>query len=147
MTLMERFCNPEYIHGLTVSEKLIGSLITTALAMSITFIVLTLIWGFIAITGKIFKMLDEKENLQASGTAVADSAAATTLAPAETAPSPKVDAGIGPEVIAAITAAVLAVQGPNRSDNLVVRRISRVAGERPSWSAAGISENIQSRKI
>ena len=52
MGLMEQFANPDMMHSLSVGDKLVGAGITTLMGMGITFIVLILLWGCIAIMTK-----------------------------------------------------------------------------------------------
>ena len=52
MGLMEQFANPETVHSLSMGEKLAGAGITTIMGMGITFIVLLLLWGCVAIMTK-----------------------------------------------------------------------------------------------
>lgn len=58
-------------------------------------------------------------------------------------------AEISPEIIAVITAAIAAMTGGGSvtSDGFVVRKISRIHGEKVSWSSAGLMECIDSRRI
>jgi len=76
--------------------------------------------------------------------------------PITTGPAPSVgtspvaaSAEISTEIIAVITAAIAAMTssgsvGPN---GFIVRKISRVHGEKVSWSNAGLMECIDSRKF
>lgn len=58
------------------------------------------------------------------------------------------NAEISSEIIAVITAAIAAMAGSDSvADGLIVRKISRIHGEKISWSNAGLSECIESRKF
>ena len=73
-------------------------------------------------------------------------AAAVSAAPAPAAASsPEISA----EIIAVITAAIAAMTGGNAAglDGFIVRKISRVHGEKVTWSNVGLMECIDSRKI
>ncbi|HVI40776.1 MAG TPA: hypothetical protein VM577_08960 [Anaerovoracaceae bacterium] len=58
-------------------------------------------------------------------------------------------AEISTEIIAVITAAVAALMSGESvgANGFVVRKISRIHGEKVSWSNAGLMECIDSRKI
>ncbi len=58
-------------------------------------------------------------------------------------------AEINPEIIAVITAAIAAMTGSGSasSNGFIVRKISRIHGEKVSWSNAGLMECIDSRKM
>ena len=135
MGLMEKFVDPEMMQSLSVGERVIGGLITTLMGMGITFLVLLLLWGCISVTSNIIKA-QEKKN--ASG--------ATDVSTESVTPQEKAE-GISGEVIAVITAAIAACEGPEVMDKLVVRRISRVSGSMMAWNAAGRNELIEGRKI
>ena len=53
MNLMERFADPALMPSMAVSEKLAGAGITTIMGMGVTFVVLFLLWGCLALMGKI----------------------------------------------------------------------------------------------
>jgi hypothetical protein len=58
------------------------------------------------------------------------------------------DAEISGEIIAVITAAIAAfTAGQTPGSNLIIRKISRVHGEKLSWSNAGLMECIDSRRF
>ena len=58
-------------------------------------------------------------------------------------------AGISPEIIAAISAAIAAMTGNGSAgaNGLIIRKISRIHGEKVTWNNAGLMECIDSRKI
>ena len=144
LSLMERFADPEMIQGLSNSELLQGSLITTLMGMGTTFVVLTLLWGIIAFVSNLINKSERK----AAPTPTAAPAAATVPAPAQTvsAPTANAQAETGTELIAVIAAAIAAMEGTS-PNNLIVRKISRISGNSTSWSRAGASEIIDSRKF
>ncbi|MCQ4636162.1 OadG family protein [Anaerovorax odorimutans] len=139
MSLMEQFANPEMMHSLSMSEKLAGAGITTLMGMGITFIVLILLWGCIAIMTK-FTYRPKKGD---TAPQKADAAAAPSAAPAATATT--VNAAADDSLIAVITAAIAAFQGG--SNNFIVRKIRRMSGETTAWSDAGRADCIDSRKF
>lgn len=73
--------------------------------------------------------------------APAEAAASVAAAPAST--------EISPEIIAVITAAIAAMTGSTAagSNGLIVRKISRIHGEKLSWNSAGLMECMDSRRI
>ena len=78
--------------------------------------------------------------------ASAEPAPAEVVTPAAAAPT---SAEISPEIIAVITAAIAAMTGSGSvsSNGFIVRKISRIHGEKVSWSNAGLMECIDSRRI
>jgi len=74
--------------------------------------------------------------------AVSSAAAAPAAANAEISPE------TSPEIIAAIAAAIAAMTGSEAGANgLFIRKISRIHGEKVTWSNAGLMECIDSRKF
>ncbi|MBK5261431.1 MAG: OadG family protein [Peptostreptococcaceae bacterium] len=142
LSIMQRFADPALFDTLTFGEKSIGALITTLMGMGITFSVLVLLWGLIALMAKLTaeKPKPPKGNLEE--TPVKTAAAAATIAHASTLP------GISPELIAVITAAIEAFEDNTaNAGNLIIRKISRAAGQATAWGNAGTSEAIASRKF
>ncbi len=145
LSIMQKFADPELFTTLSFGEKSVGALITTLMGMGITFTVLILLWGLIALMAKLTaeKPKTPKGNLEDAPVKMAASpAAATTIAQASTSPESS------PELIAVIAAAIAAFEGKtaNASD-LIIRKISRAAGQATSWGNAGTSEAIASRKF
>ena len=142
LSIMQKFADPALFDTLTFGEKSIGALITTLMGMGITFSVLVLLWGLIALMAKLTaeKPKPPKGNLEE--TPVKTAAAAATIAHASTLP------GISPELIAVITAAIAAIEGRTaNAGDLIIRKISRAAGQATAWGNAGTSEAIASRKF
>lgn len=69
------------------------------------------------------------------------SAASVPMAkPAPAAPAPVVDSSVSPEIVAAITAAIVASEGPG----VTIRSIRKVnVGSRNPWAAAAIADNTR----
>lgn len=137
MSLMELFADPSKFDTLSIAEKIIGSLVTALLGMGTTFTVLILIWGFIALTGRIVRK-EEKVFLHEVATV---SAVAPTLAPAP------VTANADAALIAVIMAAIAAAEGTAVANNLIVRKIRRIPGPDPVWSNIGRQESLDSRRV
>ncbi len=139
MSLMEQFADPTYFEGLTLSEKLTGATVTMCMGLGITFIVLFVLWGCIAVMAK-FTHRPAKNNESIEAAAPAE--AKTPAAPAQ---AESIETADG-ELVAVIAAAVAAMENTVVS-NLVVRKITRVSGPTNAWASAGLSECIDSRRM
>ncbi len=141
MSLMEQFADPTYFEGLSMGERLTGATVTMCMGLGITFIVLLVLWGCIAVMAKIThrpaKSSESIEAAPAEAKAPAAPAAAAAAESAETADG---------ELVAVIAAAVAAMENTVVS-NLVVRKITRVSGPTNAWASAGLSECIDSRRM
>ncbi len=137
MSLMDKFADPALFESLSFGDKMIGSTITMLMGMGVTFVVLILLWGFVAIMGKSLGVASKGDKASAK-----TEAAAAPSVP-QVAPVNNDD-----EVIAAvIAAAIAAYQGSGGTGNLVVRKISRISGETTLWSNAAREDCIASRKF
>ena len=139
MSLMEMFGNPEMIDQLSMGEKLLGGLITTLMGLGTTFLVLLLLWVIIALISKMINGSENRGKPQGGAKQEAAPVAAVAAAPAQ-------ETMAESELIAVIMAAIAAVEGKGVASNLNVKRISRISGNAPSWSAAGRVECIDSRR-
>lgn len=140
MSLMEMFANPEYFDSLSFGDKMAGAGITTLMGMGITFIVLLLLWGCITVMSRCLGTAKKKEKPVKETTAVTPAASEATSAQTQ-------DLADQTELVAVITAAIMAMEGNGSKSNLVVRKISRISGEMPAWASAGHSDCIESRKL
>ena len=138
MGLMERFANPELFEALSFGEKMTGSFITMLMGMGVTFVVLCLLWAFVAIMGK-FMGIASKGDKASAKTEAAATPSVATVAPA--------DVNNDAEIAAVIAAAIAAYQGSSGTSNLVVRKISRISGETTLWTNAAREDCIASRKF
>lgn len=152
MGLMEKFADPALFDSLSFSEKMGGSAVTMLMGMGITFIILCILWGFVAFLGKLMDAAQKKN--KASDPVKADASKANALSAAaadETAAGIAADTQApqaDDEVIAAvIAAAVCAYQESGGTGNLVVKKISRVSGGTNLWVNAAREDCMQSRKI
>ena len=137
MGLMEKFADPALFEGLSFGEKMTGSFVTMLMGMGITFVVLCLLWAFVAIMGK-FLGIAPKGDKASAKTEAAAAPSVPQVAPANN----------DDEVIAAvIAAAIAAYQGSGGTSNLVVRKISRISGETTLWTNAAREDCIASRKF
>lgn len=137
MGLMERFADPALFEALSFGEKMTGSFITMLMGLGVTFLILCLLWAFVAIMGKVMGIASK-----------GDKASAKTEAAAAPSAPVAVSVNNDDEVIAAvIAAAVAAYQGSGGTSNLVVRKISRISGETTLWTNAAREDCIASRKF
>ena len=137
MGLMDKFADPALFEGLSFGEKMTGSFITMLMGLGVTFLILCLLWAFVAIMGKVMGIASKGDKASAK-----TEAAAAPSAP-QVAPVNNDD-----EVIAAvIAAAIAAYQGSGGTSNLVVRKISRISGETTLWTNAAREDCIASRKF
>lgn len=144
MGLMDKFADPELFETLSFGDKMLGSTVTMLMGMGITFVVLMLLWGFVALMGRFMGQGSKKKDSAPAESAPPAPAAAAPVAPAASPASPAADDQV---IAAVIAAAVAAYQGSGGTGNLVVRRISRVSGETTFWTNAGRKECIDSRKF
>ncbi len=149
MSLMEQFADPTYFEGLSMSEKLTGATVTMCMGLGITFIVLFVLWGCIAlmarITHKPVKTVSseaKKEAAPAVGQTKSEDGELSAVIMAAAVAAAEDDS----ELVAVIAAAVAAMENTVVS-NLVVRKITRVSGPTNAWASAGLSECINSRKV
>ncbi|MEG1583992.1 MAG: OadG family protein [Anaerovorax sp.] len=141
LSLMEKFADPALMDQMSAGDKLIGSLITTLMGMGITFVVLAVLWGLLSLMAKILKE-GPKENVAPMSATIATGAAAVV---GEGTPA-QVTADEG-QLVAVLMAAIVASEGVEYKNNLVIRKISRISGSTPSWGKAGVSEAIDTRRF
>ncbi len=130
MELLSQLADPEVIHTLSASDKLLAGLATTLLGMGITFLALIVLQVVIAVMERL---------LNRSGKPLP--------VPAPPRPAAAVAAGSATdnrELIAVITA-VLANQLGTRPERIVIRNIESVHNQQPAWGRAGIIEQMNSR--
>lgn len=153
MSLMEKFADPDMMHSLSFADKMAGAGLTTLMGMGITFIILILLWFLISV---MTKALHGSKAKKEEAKPVQPAAAATEEKPAEAAtieesetPSAEetLDEVKDEQLVAVITAAIAAAQGPEIMSNLVIRNIRRMAGPTVTWARVGRQECIDSRKM
>jgi sodium pump decarboxylase gamma subunit len=135
MSLMELFADPSTFDTLSVGDKVIASLVTALMGMGTTFLVLILIWGFIAFTGRIVRKEEKVFHHE--------EAPATAVTPAPAAAPANADATL----VAVIMAAIAAAEGTTVANNLIVRKIRRIPGPDSVWSNTGRHECLDSRRV
>lgn len=138
MGLMDIFSNPDTMQSLSMGDKLLGSCITMLMGTGITFVVLILLWAFVAIMGKFMKVASKGDKASEETKAAATPSVAAPAAPAASADD---------TLTAVIAAAIAAYQSEGGRGNLVVRKISRISGETTLWTNAAREDCIESRKF
>ncbi len=136
MGLMDIFADPKLFDTLTLGEKVIGSLVTALMGMGMTFAILVLIWGCIALIGRVVRKEEKVFHHE-------DAPAASSAMPE---PQP-LEVQDDVALIAVITAAIAAFEGSAVTSNLTVRKIRRVPGPDPVWSHAGRNEAVDNRRV
>ncbi len=128
--LLMKFADPELMKTLSGKERLVAGLITTVLGMGITFLSLIILQFVTAFMEKL------------SGQKVAK--------PQVTPPPPQaptvqqkavVDARQDEELVAVLSAAI-AMKMKTSVGNIVIRNIERIEDNSPTWSKAGIVEQL-----
>jgi sodium pump decarboxylase gamma subunit len=132
--LLAIFADPNAIHSLSSSDKLLAGLITTILGMGITFSALIILQFIIAWMDKI---LNSRK-------------ATATKAPAPaptTEPSPKAQTESyqdDNELVAVIVSAI-AMKMKTSVENIVIKNIEKLDDRSPAWNRAGIIEQMNTR--
>jgi len=132
--LLKQFADPNVIQSLSITDKLIGGLITTLLGMGITFIALIILQIIIS-------WMDRLINRTATATGPAPLPA--SVAPATTHAAP-VNLQDDQELVAVLTAAI-AMKMKTSLGNIVIRNIEKIEDRSPAWNRAGIIEQMNSR--
>lgn len=137
MSFMDKFSDPSLFESLGFGEKMMGSLITMIMGMGITFCVLLILWGFVAIMGRCVNGISrgKKEQEAQAADATPSQAAAPVVSD---------DADI---TVAVIAAALEAYRADGGTGSLIVRKITRLSGESTPWSNAAIEDCIESRRF
>lgn len=142
MEFFNTFLDPNTIHTLSGSEKLLASIFVTLLGMGTTFVGLIVIQYLIGFMSK--------------GVMAYENNAAKAAVKNVKAPEPQVSAPIAPvatkvevvddeeELIAVLTAAV-AVMMQKSTSQIVIRNVRQVSGPSLAWSSAGRTEVMKSR--
>lgn len=143
MDFFEIFRDKETIHTLAMNQKIIASLMVTAIGMGVTFVGLITIQYMIQLTSIIVRGIEGTINKPVT----IDKSPATEPKTVQVIPQGLNGAGseeITEELIAIITAAIAASLETTTS-SIVVKNIRRVGKAEPAWSVAGRSEQLDSR--
>lgn len=133
--LLKQFADPNVIQSLSITDKLIGGLITTLLGMGITFIALIILQIIIS-------WMDRLINRTATVTGAAPLPA--SVAAPETTPAATPNLQDDQELVAVLTAAI-AMKMKTSVGNIVIRNIEKIEDRSPAWNRAGIIEQMNSR--
>lgn len=126
--LLASFANPETMHALSTSDKLLAGLVTTLLGMGITFTALIILQF---VTSAMEKILHREPKPE------------PTPVPSPP-PADKIPQTDDNELIAVIST-VLATQLGTSPDKIIIRNIVPAKDTSPAWSKAGIVEQMNSR--
>lgn len=135
--LLEHFVNPETIHALSATDKLIAGLFTTVLGITITFLALVILQFIISWMKRFINVREP---------------ALSSVSKPQKQPEPKKDSEAVPEpvngddneIVAAITAAIGMMPGIS-SDQIVIKRIVKIRDRVSVWHQTGIIEQMNSR--
>jgi sodium pump decarboxylase gamma subunit len=129
--LLSKFADPEVIHTLSVTDKLIAGLVATILGMGITFTALIILQLVIVLMDKL-----SKRPTKTCSAALQSAKSATPLS--EPVPS------VNTELIAVISS-VIALQMKTPVSNIVISNIEKIDNPSSAWKRAGIIEQMNSR--
>ncbi len=136
MEWINRLADSNAVQMMTAGEKITSGLMVAAVGMTITFLALIVLWVALIVMSKVLGQTNKKT--EASKPAVkAEPSVATPVASA----APEQD---DEELVAVLTAAV-AASLKTSVHNIVVKNIVRVPDARPTWSRAGLTEQINTR--
>ncbi len=130
--LLAQFANPEVIHTLSLTDKLIAGLVATFLGMGITFAALIVLQFVIVLMEKL-----------TNSPGKTDSEKSKIIKPATPIQDPTISADN--ELIAVIST-VIALQLKTSVSNIVVRNIEKIDNNPPTWQRAGIIEQMNNRR-
>lgn len=132
--LLANFANPEVMHTLSISDKLLAGFITTILGMGITFTALIILQFIISWMDKIL-------NRHTTESRQAPSDVATTAK----SPTPQPDQALDDKELVAVITSVIAMKMKTSVDNIVIKNIVKLEDRSPAWNRAGILEQMNSR--
>lgn len=148
MDFFDKFCDPNTIHQLTLSQKMISSLIVTVLGMGVTFVGLIAIQFMMQITSRVVKSIEDRMNKPVVIDRTPQNAPKSAVEPQNEEIQSEVVGSdseeITEELMAVITAAIAATLGTH-SSGIVVSNIRRVDHNTPMWAMAGRTEQLNSR--
>lgn len=108
--------------------------------MGTVFAVLIILVVIFNLYGKLVSKLESTSKEHKKPKMEKNPAPAPMPKPAPAAPAPVVDSSVSPEIVAAITAAIVASEGPG----VTIRSIRKVnVGSRNPWAAAAIADNTR----
>ncbi|MCP4338436.1 MAG: OadG family protein [Desulfobulbaceae bacterium] len=132
--LLAIFADPNAIHSLSSSDKLLAGLITTILGMGITFSALIILQFIIAWMDKILN--------SRKATATKAPAPAPTTEPS---PKAQTESYQDDNELVAVIASAIAMKMKTSVENIVIKNIEKLDDRSPAWNRAGIIEQMNSR--
>ncbi len=130
--LLAQFANPEVIHTLSLTDKLIAGLVATFLGMGITFAALIVLQFVIVLMEKL-----------TNSPGKTDSEKSKIIKPATPIQDPTISAD---NQLIAVISTVIALQLKTSVSNIVVRNIEIIDNNPPTWQRAGIIEQMNNRR-
>ncbi len=130
--LLAQFANPEVIHTLSLTDKLIAGLVATFLGMGITFAALIVLQFVIVLMEKL-----------TNSPGKTDSEKSKIIKPATPIQDPTISAD---NQLIAVISTVIALQLKTSVSNIVVRNIEKIDNNPPTWQRAGIIEQMNNRR-
>ena len=134
--LLAIFADPNAIHSLSSSDKLLAGLITTILGMGITFTALIVLQFIISWMDKLLNMQQAPQSSPPL-TSPTDS----PLPKATPEPEPQQD----DNELVAVIASVIAMKMKTSVENIVIKNIEKIDDQSPAWNRAGIIEQMNNR--
>jgi sodium pump decarboxylase gamma subunit len=132
--LLAIFADPNAIHSLSSSDKLLAGLITTILGMGITFSALIILQFIISWMDKI---LNTKK--------ATPTKAPITEPTTEQLPKTQTKSYQDDNELVAVIASVIAMKMKTSVENIVIKNIEKLDDRSPAWNRAGIIEQMNSR--
>ena len=125
--LLALFADPVALKELTMSQKMVASLVTTLLGMGITFLALIVLQVVTTLMARFVPggRAVKKEEIDDAGTTAAE--------PGEE---------LSQEMVAAISLS-LAVMLQRSPDTLIIKNVRKVGETAPAWSRAGMVEQME----
>ena len=130
--LLAQFANPETLKTLSLTHKLLASLVTTLLGMGITFIALILLQILISWMDKLINRTRPVEAPIAVHTSASAKANETVASQDD-------------NELVAVIATVIALKMKTTVDKIVIKNITKIDDRSPLWNRAGIIEQMNSR--
>lgn len=138
LNLMQRFADPELIQQMSITDKVFGSIIVAILGMMITFAVLCILWGLIAIMTKMMYKEPKKPTEVKEKPSQPESV--TPIASED-------DTDKEDEALIAVISAAIAASINRPVQSIVVKNIRRTGDRAPAWASVAKHEQLDSRRF
>ena len=133
--LLKQFADPNVIHSLSITDKLLAGLVTTLMGMGITFIALIILQIIISLMDRL---------LNRTTTVTGPAPLPASVAAPETTPAAPAVLQDDQELVAVLTTAI-AMKMKTSVGNIVIRNIEKIEDRSSAWNRAGIIEQMNSR--